>query len=152
MPTFVNPVAEIVKKMRLDSDLTARVAISRIHVGYPKIVNGEPTGVDKPGIYVHRASGEMKFVFGPSSLTDAPKYGSASYQVDVFSSIGVSDADEIAALSQTAVGESVPNGGLYSIYFIDSISTYDEGFDCYHSIFIISVRLKRRDAGVTLLG
>ena len=152
MPTFVNPVAEIVKKLRLDSDLTTRVAASKIHGSYPKIVAGVPTGVDKPGIYVHRASGEMSFVFGPSSLTDAPKYGSASYQVDVFSSIGVSDADEIAALAQIAVGEAVSAGGLYSIHFIDSISTYDDGYDCYHSIFIISVRLKRRDAGVVLLG
>jgi len=152
VPTFVNPVAEIVKKMRLNSDLTARVASSRIQGGYPKIVNGEPTGVNKPGIYIHRASGEMKFVFGPSSLTDAPKYGSASYQVDVFSDVGVTDADEIAALAQVAVGDSVPNGYLFSIYFIDSFSSYDDGFDCYHSIFIIQCRLKRRPAGVTLLG
>ncbi len=152
MPTFVNPVAEIVKKMRLDSDLTARVASSRIQGGYPKIVNGEPTGVNKPGIYVHRASGEMRFVFGPSSLTDAPKYGKASYQVDVFSDVGTTDADEIAALAQHAIGENVADGNLFSIYFIDSFSSYDDGFDCYHSIFMVESRLKRRPAGVILLG
>jgi hypothetical protein len=152
MPTFVNPVAEIVKKLRLDSDLTARVTTSNIHAGYPKIVDGYPTSIDKPGIYVHRASGEMRFVFGPTLLTDAPKYGNGTYQVDVFSDLGTTDADEIAALAKNAIGEAVPDGYLFSIYFIDSISTFDEGFDCYHSIFQIISRLKSRPSGVTLLG
>lgn len=94
----------------------------------------------------------MRFVYGPSILTDAPKYGSGAYQVDVFSDIGTTDADEIAALSQHAIGESVPDGYLFSIYFIDTISTYDGGVDCYHSIFQIISRLKSRPVGVILLG
>jgi len=150
--TIVNPVAEIVKKLRLDSDVTARVVSSHIHAGYPKIINGSPVGVDTPGIYVHRVTSEMFFVYGPAMLADAPKYGNARYQIDVFSAMGTSDSDEIAALSIMALGESVADAHLYSIYYYELESSYDDGFDCYHSIFQLVSRIKTRPSGVTLLG
>jgi hypothetical protein len=148
MVVFLDPVSKIVAKLRANSDVTARVTSSKIHASYPHIPASGTPNPDKPGIYVHQAISDLKPVYGSSNLTEPPRIGSADYQIDIFSEIGVEDAAEIGRLAYNAIGDNVQDGGLFSIYVSDLGSSFDTGFNCYHAIFILKARYREQVSGV----
>lgn len=129
--SFLDPIPTMVKKARADSNMTALIASSRIHEGFP------PSSPSIKGIYLHSGRSNLSQVVSSANQSTHTMTGYGRWQVDALSNESVADAVRLARVFCESVMPSVPTAGLFVINYEERNSDWDTGFMCYRATFRI---------------
>lgn len=128
---FIDPIVAMVKKARLDSNLTCLLPASHIHEGFM------PDIPDVKGIYVHSGRSPLRQIISSGNQASHVMTGAGRWKVDSLSSESPSDATLLARRFCEVIMPSIPTAGLYTINYEERDTNWDKGFLCYRSSFNI---------------
>lgn len=134
--TFLEPTTEIIKKLRSDSILLARIPASNIHSAFPV------DSVDNPGIYLTEGSSPMSQIVGSANRSSQILVGKAIWQLDCYSRQGTDQAKRIGLIACEALLPSIPTAGLFSLDYGFERVIKNTLFDCYEATYTLSCSLR----------
>jgi hypothetical protein len=137
-----DPLVAIITKIRANARLSALIAVSRVHEGFP---NDDP---DLPGIYVRSGRSPMKQICSSANQINPVLNGTGRWYVDTFSGESISNAEFLGRVASEAVLPQIPTAGLYSINITLVDSYRDKTFNCYRSLYQIDVPFREWTCGV----
>jgi hypothetical protein len=134
--TFLEPTAEIIKKLRSDSILLARIPSSSIHSSFPNDT------VDAPGIYLTEGSSPMEQIVGSASRSSQILVGKSLWQLDSYSKQSTDQAKRIGLIACEALLPSIPTAGLFSLNYTFERITKNKLFDAYEATYTLYCPLR----------
>jgi len=139
---FLAPIPTMVKKIRLNSRVTALIASSRVHEGFM------PDSPDIPGVYIHSGRSPLRQIVSSANQTNNVMTGDGRWQLDALSNESASAATTLARVCCEAIMPSVPTAGLYVINYEERDANYDNGYLCHRSIFRIECPAREWITGI----
>lgn len=134
--TFLEPTTEIIKKLRLDSNLLAHIPASSIHSTFPNDT------VDTPGIYITEGSSPMSQIVGSANRTSNILVGKALWQLDCYSKQSTENAKRIGLIACEALLPSIVTAGLFELNYNFERVTKNKLFDAYEATYTIICPLR----------
>ena len=137
MPTFIEPTVGIIKKLRLDANVLARVPASNIHEAFPS-----NDTADIPGIYVLPGVSPMSQIVGSANRTSQILMGSAVFLLIAYSNKGVGEARRLGLVACEALLPSIVTSGLWKLDYSFEREVKNKLFDCWEAVYTINCPLR----------
>jgi hypothetical protein len=134
--TFLEPTTEIIKKLRADSILLARIPASNIHSSFPVDT------VDCPGIYITEGPSPMSQIVGSANRTSNVLVGKALWQLDCYSRQSTDQAKRIGLIACEALLPNLVTAGLFELNYTFERVTKNKLFDAFEATYTLYCPLR----------
>lgn len=134
--TFLEPTTEIIKKLRSDSILLARIPSSNIHSSYPT------DQLDCPGVYILEMASPMEQIVGSANRSSQILVGSALWNVAAFSKKGIDEAKRIGLIACEALLPNLVTAGLFELNYTFERVTKNKLFDAFEATYTLYCPLR----------
>ena len=134
--TFLEPTTEIIKKLRSDSILLARIPASNIHSSFPN------DSIDIPSIYVTEGSSPMEQIVGSANRSSNIMVGKALWQIDAYSKKSTEESKLLGLIACEALLPSIINAGLFELNYSFERVLKNKLYDCYEATYTLYCPLR----------